>query len=59
MKELLQENGITYVVCGITYSDNEELAYEKNITDKILKLENQIKRLVMERTISGRENNNN
>ena len=31
-------------VCGITYSDNEELAYEKNITDKILKLENQIKR---------------
>ena len=31
-------------VCGITYSDNEELAYEKNITDKIMKLENQIKR---------------
>ena len=23
-------------VCGITYSDNEELAYEKNITDKIM-----------------------
>ena len=31
-------------VCGITYSDNEELAYEKNIADKIMKLENQIKR---------------
>ena len=31
-------------VCGITYSDNKELAYEKNITDKIMKLENQIKR---------------
>ena len=30
-------------VCGITYSDNEELAYEKNITDKILKLEKQKK----------------
>ena len=29
---------------GIIYSDNEELAYEKNITDKIMKLENQIKR---------------
>ena len=31
-------------LCGITYSDNEELAYEKNISDKIMKLENQIKR---------------
>ena len=31
-------------VCNITYSDNEELAYGKNITDKITKLENQIKR---------------
>ena len=30
-------------VCGITYSDNEELTYEKNITDQITKLENQIK----------------
>ena len=27
-------------VCGVTYSDNEDLAYEKNITDKIIKLEN-------------------
>ena len=33
-------------VWGITYSDNEEVAYEKNITDKITKLENQIKRLL-------------
>ena len=31
-------------VFGITYSDNEELAYEKNITDKIMKLDNQIKK---------------
>ena len=33
--------------CGITYSDNEELAYEKNITDKIMKLENQIKKWLL------------
>ena len=26
------------------HSDNEELAYEKNITEKIMKLESQIKR---------------
>ena len=26
-------------VCCITYSDNEELAYEKNITEKITNLE--------------------
>ena len=38
-------------VCGITFSDNEELAYEKNITDKIMKLENQIKRWLWEREI--------
>ena len=31
-------------VCGITYSDNEELAYEINIAEKNTKLENQIKR---------------
>ena len=29
---------------SITYSHNEELAYDKNITEKITKLENQIKR---------------
>ena len=31
-------------VCGITYSDNEELAYEINIAEMNTKLENQIKR---------------
>ena len=31
-------------VCGITYSDNEELANEINIAEKNTKLENQIKR---------------
>ena len=31
-------------VCGITYSYNEDLAYQLYITDKINKLENQLKR---------------
>ena len=31
-------------VCGITYSYNEGLAYQLNITDKVAKLENQLKR---------------
>ena len=42
--EIISKSIEAIKVCGITYSDNKELAYEKNITDKIMKLENQIKR---------------
>ena len=37
--EIISKSIEAIKVCGITYSDNEELAYEKNITDKIMKLE--------------------
>jgi hypothetical protein len=42
--EIISKSIEAIKVCGITYSDNEELAYEKNITDKVIKLENQNKR---------------
>ena len=39
-----QEVQIKSKVCGITYSYNERLAYQANITDKIENLESQLKR---------------
>ena len=44
-------------ICFITHSDNEELAYDKNITEKITKLENQIKRWLWRRlSLDGKIN---